>query len=350
MRKIFITLLAIISLTASAQTFEIDFIRYQQLTSNTVSVKKYTVSGDEKSITIPSTVDYNGVTYSVVAIEEDAFYATNVSYVNIPGSVTEIKKCAFQKCSKLTGVSFSSGIKVIGPYAFNGTAITQLSLPNTVEVIDEYAFASCEKLYAIKFPYSSLETIGASAFYNCTNLTSINIPKSVKTLGNRAFRNCLNLEAIRVEWDTPLEITDETFVVSGNFAWYYPNAILYVPTPSYNLYYSNIYWRQFAIAVSSYNCTQVDLTVKVNSQFITKLPIYSGRNYKLQIPDNYVSVTFNGQDVTSEVRGDLCYITPIIEGIPTLEITTNDNEADVNKDGEVNSLDVLKVYKYMQSH
>ena len=33
-------------------------------------------------------------------------------------------------------------------------------------------------------------TIGDSAFYNCTNLTSVTIPSSVKTIENNAFLDC----------------------------------------------------------------------------------------------------------------------------------------------------------------
>lgn len=42
-------------------------------------------------------------------------------------------------------------------------------------------------------------TIGEEAFYWCSRLTSITIPKSVTTIGERAFSKCIDLNGINVE-------------------------------------------------------------------------------------------------------------------------------------------------------
>ena len=39
-------------------------------------------------------------------------------------------------------------------------------------------------------------SIGTSAFYGCSTLTSITIPNSVKSIGNNAFYNCYGLTSI----------------------------------------------------------------------------------------------------------------------------------------------------------
>ncbi|MDD6018807.1 MAG: leucine-rich repeat protein [bacterium] len=33
--------------------------------------------------------------------------------------------------------------------------------------------------------------VGSSAFYNCTDVTSVTLPESVKTIGDYAFRCCM---------------------------------------------------------------------------------------------------------------------------------------------------------------
>ena len=41
-------------------------------------------------------------------------------------------------------------------------------------------------------------SIGSSAFYGCTSLTSITIPNSVKSIGANAFSNCSSLRSITI--------------------------------------------------------------------------------------------------------------------------------------------------------
>ena len=51
---------------------------------------------------------------------------------------------------------------------------------------------------------NAVTRIGDYAFYNCTGLTSINIPDSVTRIGDYAFYNCNSLDSIRFEGKSPV--------------------------------------------------------------------------------------------------------------------------------------------------
>ena len=128
-------------------------------------------SGD---LIIPSTISYNGTTYSVTSIGSSAFQnCSSLTSVTIPNSVTSIGGSAFAFCSGLTSVT----------------------IPNSVTSIGNNAFGDCNNLTSITIP-ESVTSIGNYAFYGCSNLTSITIPNSVTSIGNNAFRVCSRLTTL----------------------------------------------------------------------------------------------------------------------------------------------------------
>ena len=81
----------------------------------------------------------------------------------------------------------------IGESAFiDCTNLTSITIPKSVKSIEHSAFAGCSSLTSITIP-SSVTSIGAATFANCTSLTSIIIPSSVTSIGYGAFQRCTSL-------------------------------------------------------------------------------------------------------------------------------------------------------------
>ena len=85
---------------------------------------------------------------------------------------------------------------VIGAYAFkNCSDLTSLTLPSSVTRIGDYAFYNCSGLTSLTLP-SSVTSIGEFAFSYCSGLTSLTIPSGVTSIGMSAFEYCSSLTSL----------------------------------------------------------------------------------------------------------------------------------------------------------
>ncbi len=182
------------------------------------------------SVTIPS---------SVTTIEDYAFWnCDQLASVTLSDGVKKIGTATFTQCDRLKSVTIPDSVTVIGERAFDScSSLSSIMIPDSVTSIGTRAFSSCDSLTDItvdpKNPnYSSLDgnlynkektiliqyapgksgafiipdsvtTIGSSAFYYCSSLTSVRIPASVITIGWWALENCDALIEIVVNENNP---------------------------------------------------------------------------------------------------------------------------------------------------
>lgn len=182
------------------------------------------------NVVIPASVYYNGKNYTVTQIGCGSFsFHPNVTSWSIPKTVTEIAYLGNEtpvtvdgsnpKYKSIDGVLFSKdGTRLIS-YPRARTSISYsmpvtvtniwygafwgcddleyVSLSENLSYIGEHAFSGCSKLSMVRFPATSLRTIGASAFAEC-NLTDVVIPQGVTHIGNGAYSSYYKLASISI--------------------------------------------------------------------------------------------------------------------------------------------------------
>lgn len=252
--------LTIIPLSVSAGTS--DGYEYEILseTDKTCVITGY--SGNGRNLVIPATLDG----YKVVKIGDYAFRDNLLlRTVEIPYGVETIGEYVFYGCTTLNTVTVSSSVKVIEQGAFfDCERLGTVTLPDTVEVLgrnvfydtlfievddedkdddkviinrDNWtdgtlyigkhliavspektgsftikadtvtiggdAFGECTKITSVSIP-NTVRSIGEYAFYNCDGLTKVSVPESVKFIGRNAFGCCDNLKTVNI----PSKVTE----------------------------------------------------------------------------------------------------------------------------------------------
>lgn len=238
--------------------------------------------------------------YEDILVEKDVFPAylfmscgisDMLTSVKLPQSVTSVGTSAFRGCSKLASVELGDNITEIGSYAFSGcSSLTSVHLPLSLEYLRPWCFGSCSRLQSVNFPSQlqiieensfrdciqlksvvlsgRLRRIDKSAFYNCremillqlsnritslgdqafqgcAKISEVNLPSSLESLGANAFKDCSSLRKVGAYSAQPVKMNQNTFPPE-----IFDVCTLYVPKASFNAYFWDTQWSQFANLVA----------------------------------------------------------------------------------------------------
>ena len=271
MKKLFTLLLAFMATTALwAYDFQSGDLYYNITSSSTpytveVTYKSLRANYSNTTLVIPSSVEYNGITYTVSSIGAQAFMnCKQLTAITIPNSVIAIggsafsgsalykdvnnwdNEClyidncliaakntlsgtcvikegtrviagsAFGTCASLTAVDIPNSVIGIGSGAFrNCSALTSVVIPSGVTSIEDYTFNECTSLSSITLP-NTITSIGDFALYNCSTLVAFDMPTHVKSIGKAAFMDCRNLTSAITIPEGVTCIADSAFYLCTN--------------------------------------------------------------------------------------------------------------------------------------
>ncbi|MDD7423721.1 MAG: leucine-rich repeat protein, partial [Candidatus Methanomethylophilaceae archaeon] len=151
-----------------------------------------------------------------VAVGNYAFYnCSRLNTINVE-NIISLGYQAFYMCTSLNGERTFTNLKTIysnndSNSSFKGCGIEALIMPK-LEDLPSCAFYGSQSLVRVEIG-SSCAKIGASAFYNCSNLGSVSLGSGT-SIGNSAFYGCGSLKSIVLP-DSVEKIGDSAFRMSG---------------------------------------------------------------------------------------------------------------------------------------
>lgn len=128
------------------------------------------------------------------------FNCSSIASAEMP-YVTYIGQEAFSGCSSLTNVIVSAEVQTLISNSFAGCSVLETFYPmdmDSLTTLGDYAFQNCRNLKGdFTFRNPALQNVGRLTFYQCNEITSVEIP-NVVTLGESAFQSCTSLKRVEI--------------------------------------------------------------------------------------------------------------------------------------------------------
>lgn len=176
------------------------------------------------------------LTNKITSIGDEAFrYAFRNTIIEIPASVKQIGESAFS-FSGISKIILNDGLVSIGDDAFWASDLSEIAIPNTVTSIGFRAFADCRLHGDINVP-GSVSKIESSLFASspvvsviinegttefeyfvfsgCDKLATVNLPSTIQHIGYGTFQDCLVLSNLYLRAPIPPVISTGGDIFKG---------------------------------------------------------------------------------------------------------------------------------------
>lgn len=119
----------------------------------------------------------------------------SLTSVKLPSTLTSIGARAFYDCTNLSNADLAActGLKTIGDQAFCATALADVKFPASLSDIGKYAFATCKLTNVDLSGCTQLRSVSDGSFYINEGLISVKLPSTLISIGANAFDNCTGL-------------------------------------------------------------------------------------------------------------------------------------------------------------
>ena len=132
----------------------------------------------------------------------------NINSIVIEEGVTSIGEYAFSGCGNLATITVDANNQTFDSPEGSNAIIRKVDntlilgckttvIPASVTSIGASAFYGCSGLTTISIP-DGVTSIGDQAFFGCSGLTTVSIPDGVQSIGYNAFGACSNLESVHI--------------------------------------------------------------------------------------------------------------------------------------------------------
>ena len=168
------------------------------------------------------------------------YYCIGLTSIEIPESVTSIGRDAFGSCRSLKSINIPNGITNIADYTFfDCSSLTSINIPDSVTSIGDYAFYGCSGLKELALPCSAKIYNSENTFYNCTGIKKVTLTKGTGTMqnyGNSTSSNAKNTYYEYTPWYISRDICTKIIVEDGiknlgDYAFYNCSSLTNITLP-----------------------------------------------------------------------------------------------------------------------